>query len=60
MQNTHICTNTHACAFCYVCVNTLLKMGSLGNSFVGAISAVTNKASKGCLNLFVKGVPLHP
>ena len=38
---------------------TLLKMGSLGNSFVAALSAFTNKTSQGCLN-FLKGVPLLP
>ena len=31
----------------YVTDNTLLKMGSLGNSFVGVVSTITNKASKG-------------
>ena len=29
-----------------------LQMGSLGNSFVGVLSTITSKASKGCLILF--------
>ena len=28
--------------------HTVLKMGSFDNSFVAVLSAVTNKASKGC------------
>ena len=40
-------------------IHALLKMGSLGNSFVGALSAVANKTSQGWLN-FLKGVPLLP
>ena len=33
---------------------TLLKMESLGNFFVGALSAVTNNTSKRCLKFFQK------
>ena len=36
----------------YIDINTLLKMGSLGNSFVGVLSTITGKASEGCLILF--------
>ena len=42
-----------------ITIVTLLKMGSLGNSFVSVPSAVTDKTSQGYLN-FLKGVPLLP
>ena len=40
--------------------STLLKMGSLGDSFVGVLSTITNKASKECLILISMGVPYTP
>ena len=38
---------------------TLLKMGSLSNSFVGVLSTITNKASLGSLNFF-QGCSITP
>ena len=59
--------SVHRSGFIAVCTSTLIifvsyssstlflhtvKMGGLGNSFVGALNVVTNKGSKGCLKLF--------
>ena len=37
-----------------------VKLGSSDNSFEGVLSTITNKASKGCLNIFLMGVPYTP
>ena len=38
---------------CYLIVtHALLRMGSLGDPFVGVLSVVTNNPSQGCLNFF--------
>ena len=46
-----------------ICIATVaiqLKMGSISNSFLDILSAVTNKGSQGCLNFCSKGALLLP